>query len=157
MEATEPALVFRAWDALSPGEIHAYYRLRQQVFVLHQNSVYVDADLYDPVAFHTWVGQPPVGCARVLPPGSPYSEASIGRIAVAPEARGKGWAHRLTSAALEEVLRRFGPVPVRILAQAYLRDFYAQYGFEVEGPFVWEDGILHREMLRPASRFHAEQ
>ncbi|MBI1315463.1 GNAT family N-acetyltransferase [bacterium] len=157
MKSTEPKLEFRAWDDLSPGEIHAYYRLRQQVFVLYQNSAYVDADVYDPVAFHAWIGQPPSGCVRVLPPGTQYAEASIGRIAVATEARGGGLAHRLTTSALQEVYRRFGPVSVRILAQAYLLHFYAQYGFEAEGPYVWEDGILHREMLRPASRFHAEQ
>ncbi len=149
--------VFRAFGELSPAEIHAYYALRQRVFVFEQNSPYIDADVFDSVAFHAWLGDPPFVCARVLPPGTQYEAASIGRIAVAPEARGRQWAKKITRAALREVERRFGAVDVQILAQNYLLEFYAEFGFEVISEPVMEDGIRHRKMLRPGVRFHGEQ
>jgi ElaA protein len=158
MASTESeTLHFRAFNELSPAEIQAYYALRQRVFVFDQNSVYIDADAYDLVSFHGWVGSPPFACARVLPPGTQYRAASIGRIAVAPEARGHQWARRITRAALDEVYRRFGPTDVQILAQNYLLRFYADFGFEVISEPLMEDGIRHRQMLRPAEAFHGER
>ena len=47
-------------------------------------------------------------------------------------------------------LALYGNVPLRLNAQAYLKDFYLSLGYEIiHGPYD-EDGIPHYEMLRPS-------
>jgi ElaA protein len=89
------------------------------------------------------------GCARLYGPGVRYEEASFGRLATAYAARRTGLGRALVSAALKELAQRFGPAPVRIGAQSYLRRFYEGFGFVVtHGPYD-EDGIEHYDMVRP--------
>ena len=70
----------------------------------------------------------------------------IGRVVVAPAARGRGLAARL----VDEAVRRVGDRAARLDAQTGLTRFYASYGFEVTGPEFDEDGVLHVPMARPA-------
>ena len=84
----------KPFDALSPGELYALLALRSDVFVVEQNCVYMDTDGLDSVALHLWLpGTPPaqaLAVARLLPPGSCYPEASIGRVATAGRVRRTG-------------------------------------------------------------------
>ena len=48
---------------------------------------------------------------------------------------------------MEYIQKEFGKVPVRIGAQAYLKKFYAGFGFKQEGEGYLEDGIPHIIML----------
>ena len=80
--------------------------------------------------------------ARVLDDGE---WARIGRVLVAPEARGRGLAAELVRTALEVI----GDREVRLDAQTGLRDWYASYGFVVTGPEFDEDGVIHVPMRRP--------
>lgn len=45
-------------------------------------------------------------------------------------------------------LQLFGPVPLKISAQEYLREFYASFGFDPIGETYLEDGIPHIAMIR---------
>jgi len=80
-----------------------------------------------------------------VPAGLKFAEVSIGRVVTAPEARGTGLGKEL----MQRALAAFGPVPVRIGAQAYLERFYRELGFVPAGEPYLEDGIPHVEMLRP--------
>jgi ElaA protein len=134
------------FEDLDARTAYALWRLRQQVFVVEQQSPYPDLDGRDlePTTRHVLVseGGELIACLRVLDDGS---HARIGRVAVSPAARGRGLARDLMAAALAEI----GDREIRLDAQTGLTDWYAGYGFEISGPEFVEDGVAHRPMRRP--------
>lgn len=85
---------------------------------------------------------------RILP--ALPEEVRIGRVIIAPPARGLGLGRQLMQRGLALAHARYGPVPVRISAQAHLERFYAGLGFVRASENYEEDGIPHLAMLRPA-------
>lgn len=136
-----------SFDELTSREAYALWRLRQQVFIVEQQSPYPDLDGRDlePATRHVLAhdGDELVACLRVLDDGS---HARIGRVVVTPTARGRGIARDLMAAAMAEV----GDREIRLDAQVGLTGFYAGYGFEISGPEFVEDGVAHRPMVRQA-------
>jgi ElaA protein len=139
------SLTFDDLDARTAYEI---WRLRQEVFIVEQQSPYPDLDGRDlePATRHLLMteGDVLVGYLRLLDDGD--GGARIGRVVVAPAARGRGLADRLMRAALAET----GTRAVRLDAQTGLVDWYAGYGFEVCGPAFDDGGVAHLPMVRPA-------
>ena len=84
------AVPFQALDAATAYDV---WRLRQQVFVVEQESIYPDLDGRDdePGTRHVLLrdGTRLVGYARVLDDGDAWR---IGRVVLAEEARGRGLA-----------------------------------------------------------------
>jgi ElaA protein len=134
-----------SFDDLDARAAYTLWRLRQQVFVVEQESPYPDLDGRDlePATRHVLAhdGDELVGCLRVLDDGT---SARIGRVVVAPSARGRGLARQLMDAAMTLVAGR----EAHLDAQTQLGAFYASYGFEVSGPEFVEDGVAHVPMVR---------
>jgi len=143
------------FDALGLVELQNIYAARQQVFVIEQQCIYLDADGHDEAAFHlaAWVvDQPtPLAYARLLDPGTKYAEASIGRVITTGRARGHGLGRELVTRAIAECARAWPSQGIRISAQTRLERFYAEFGFAAVGPAYLEDGIPHTEMLLRAA------
>lgn len=137
--------------SLSLDALYAVLQLRTEVFVLEQNCVFQDIDGADPSALHvlgTGEGAALMAYARLFPAGVKFAEASIGRVVTRSHVRGSGIGHVLIQQALVAVAVAWGAQPIRIGAQAHLKNFYQQHGFvDVGVPYV-EDGIDHLEMLR---------
>jgi ElaA protein len=131
--------------------------LRQRVFIVEQHCAYQDADGRDAGARHLlgWDGAraeaPLLACARVFPPGVRYAEASIGRIATAPEVRGRGYGRLLTQEAIRRCAELFPGAAIRLGAQRRLEEFYRELGFVTASEPYDEDGIEHVEMVRAAA------
>ncbi len=137
----------KRFDDLTARELYAILALRDRVFVVEQACPYLEADGHDPTCRHLWAEAAESAIhayLRLVPAGQKFAEASIGRVVVAPEARGTGLGRALMRRALATV----GDVPVRIWAQAYLARFYADLGFVGIGEPFDDDGIAHIEMLR---------
>lgn len=145
---------FEPWGSLTIDELYRLLLLRQRVFVVEQTCAYLDADGYDPRAHHLWTddadGKIALATLRVFGPGVKYAEASLGRIATAPEARGTGLGRALVAEGLRRLDAVWGAVPIRIGAQRYLERFYGEFGFATVSDEYIEDGIPHVEMIRPA-------
>lgn len=138
------------FDELDARTAHDVFRLRQQVFVVEQGDPYDDLDGRDtePGTVHVLLHEDGdrgrlVGVARVLDDGA---EWRIGRVALLPEARGRGLSGLLMDACLEVS----GDRPVVLAAQTPLVGWYATYGFEVTGPEFLDGSIPHLPMRRPA-------
>lgn len=131
---------------LDARTFHDLLRLRVDVFVVEQECAYPELDGRDvePGTRHLWLARDgePVAYLRIL--ADPGGVARIGRVVVAPAARGGGYAGRLMVAALAEV----GDRPCVLDAQSHLVDFYARHGFTPSGPEYVEDGIPHTPMRR---------
>ena len=138
-------------DGLDTRTAYDVWRLRQQVFVVEQDCPYPDLDGRDlePTTRHVVLldedDDDPVvvGTLRVLDDGD---WARIGRVVVAPSARGRGLAALL----MDEAMGLCGDREVRLDAQTGLTAFYEGYGFEVTGPEFDEDGVMHVPMARAA-------
>ncbi|WP_053236232.1 GNAT family N-acetyltransferase [Sandaracinus amylolyticus] len=141
-----------AWDQLSAHALYEALALRQRVFVVEQDCVYLDADGKDRIARHlfAWEGAQLVAYARLLPEGARFAERSIGRVVVAPEARGRGLARTLMERAIASIREAHGPVPIALSAQAHLERFYASLGFARTSAVYDEDGIPHVDMRNDA-------
>ena len=130
-------------------ELYAALQLRSAVFVVEQNCLFEDMDGADAQAIHLLGSRDDqlLAYARCFAPGIKFAEASIGRIATRLDSRGSGLGHELVEKAVDLVLTRWGPQPIRIGAQARLKDFYQQHGFDDTGIAYVEDGIDHLEMV----------
>ena len=155
------------FDDLSAREVHDIFQARISVFVLEQDCAFQDADGVDPLCWHLAgyeLGPRLRGgeaapeyrriaaYARLVPPGAKYSEPSIGRVLTTAGARGTGVGHELMRESLAWMEKLWPGRAIRIGAQEYLRDFYGEFGFSQSSEPYDEDGIIHIEMLRPASK-----
>jgi ElaA protein len=138
-----------AFDELSLAALYATLQLRQAVFVVEQDCPYQDLDGLDQGAFHMlcWRGEALVATQRCLPPGLCYPQSAIGRIVVAPQARGLQLGRELVQRGIDFNLAQWPGSGIQIGAQAHLERFYASLGFARAGEAYLEDGIPHIHML----------
>ena len=137
------------FDGLSNRELYEILRLRQDVFAVEQTSIYLDPDGLDIQAVHmaAWEGEALMAYQRCLPPGLQERESTLGRIVVAPAARGRDLGRDLVRRGIEHNLERWPGINIRIHAQAYLERFYQELGFVTEGDLYDLDSIPHLEMV----------
>ncbi|MBF0672736.1 MAG: GNAT family N-acetyltransferase [Salinibacterium sp.] len=120
--------------------------LRSAVFVVEQEAAYDDIDGRDleagTVQFWAERDGEVLSTLRLLadPDGM-----RIGRVATALSARGLGLSARL----MTDAIARCSTADIRLDAQSHLADWYARFGFAVDGAEYVEDGIPHLPMLRP--------
>jgi ElaA protein len=130
------------FEQLDPGTAYDVWRLRQAVFVVEQACPYPDLDGRDtePGTRHVLLQDDELlGYARVLDDGEAWR---IGRVVLAPAARGRALADPLMETALAVCPGR----DVVLDAQSPLAGWYATFGFEADGPEFVEDGIPHLPM-----------
>ena len=139
----------REFDGLGVHVLYELLALRQRVFCVEQDCVYLDCDGKDLRSLHLLgrdVEGRLVAYARLLAPGISFDEASIGRVATHPDVRRGGLGRRLMVEAISRARTAFGGSPIRIGAQRYLQHFYESLGFTVASAPYDEDGIPHVEM-----------
>lgn len=143
---------WRRFAELSSLQLYTIFAARQAVFVVEQNSPYLDLDGKDLDAEHliAWSGDEVAAYLRLLGPGVSYDEPSLGRIITTKIARGHGLGRELVARGLQRTYELYPRLPVHIGAQAHLEKFYGSFGFVRSSQPYEEDGIPHIEMLRPA-------
>lgn len=139
-------------EQLQPRQAYAIYAARQAVFIVEQNCPYPDLDGLDVHAEHlaAWRGDELLAYLRLLPPGVPFQECSLGRIITVGSVRGTGLGRELVRRGLQRAHQLHPRCPIRIGAQLRLQRFYESLGFTVSGGMYLEDGIEHIHMLHPA-------
>ncbi|MEZ9141715.1 MULTISPECIES: GNAT family N-acetyltransferase [unclassified Shewanella] len=140
------------FNQLSLDELYEVLKLRVDVFVVEQNCPYPELDNKDRLAdVKHLLGLNSQGeliaYTRILPAGVSYPEASIGRVIIAEQGRGKGIAHALMQRSIDVVKTQWPQTSIQIGAQQHLSDFYQQQGFTVNSEMYLEDGIPHIDML----------
>jgi len=140
---------WKKFDDLTPHELYAILQLRSEVFVVEQQCIFQDIDDKDQLSYHVMgrEGASLLAYTRLVPPGISYTEPSVGRVVTSPRARKSGLGRELMLYSIEQCRTLFGPLPIRIGAQLYLKKFYGSLGFQPEGDIYLEDGIQHVEML----------
>jgi ElaA protein len=144
-----PTLRTARFAELTPADLYGLLRVRVDVFVVEQECPYPELDGRDtePGTVHLWfadVEGAVLSTIRVLENGE---DRSIGRVATAASARGRGLSAALVRRGIELCEGR----TVDIGAQAYLEHWYERFGFRRSGPGYLEDGIPHLPMRLPGS------
>ena len=154
--SSTPAYEVRVAEERADRE--ACFAVRKEVVVREQGvpeDIEYDAD--DEVAVHVLAVREdgvPLGTGRLLhgeaaaaKTGGDPAVGSLGRLAVAQEARGLGIGVALVRA-IEDAARARGLAAVDLHAQTHALGFYERLGYEAYGPEYPEAGIPHRAMRR---------
>ncbi|OQY42935.1 MAG: GNAT family N-acetyltransferase [Fusobacteriia bacterium 4572_74] len=141
-------LEIKKFDELTGREVYKILKIRSEVFVVEQNCVYNDVDEKDIESIHIMIEEDNniIAYLRVIKPGISYDNASIGRVLVTSEARGKGLARKIIQTGMDYIINKWNEEKITIGAQNYLRNFYESLGFEVVSDVYLEDGIPHIDM-----------
>ena len=139
----------KTFEDLSVTELYAVMKLRQEIFVVEQNCVYLDADGFDAKAMHV-LGTGEHGklaaYIRIFAPGGYYDEAAIGRVVVGADFRGQQFGVKVMEYGIDYCKKYFPDSPIKIGAQVYLDKFYRSLGFVPISEIYLEDGIEHQYM-----------
>jgi len=132
---------------LNVAQLYAILALRSRVFVVEQNCAYQDIDGDDLARDNRHVigmlEDKVVAYARILTPQQPDQPARIGRVIIAPEARGLSLGYRLMEQAIASCEHNWPGQSIYLSAQAHLQDFYGRLGFKPVGEIYLEDDIPH--------------
>ena len=139
---------FLQFEDLEGAALYALLKLRFDVFILEQESIYPELDDQDQVALHCVCYQKdtPLGTLRLLDKG----DIHIGRVAVRADHRGVGLAQRMMQAALQRIAKDWPDRRVVLGAQQHLEKFYASFGFKTCSDVYDDGGIPHVDMERAA-------
>ena len=143
------SFIFKAFQELSVNELYDLLKLRAEIFVVEQDCVYNDLDDYDKEAVHVIYVENGeiIATARLLKPGTRFSDFSIGRVVVKKDKRGTGLGKELMNAAINFCITNWKAEKIKISAQQYLQRFYEELGFVVITEMYLEDDIPHVGMV----------
>lgn len=141
----------RTFDQLNAIDVYKILQIRQVVFIVEQQCLYLDTDDWDQDTLHmlAWDGPELVAYCRIFPPGVRWDDASIGRVIVAKSIRGTGTGNELMERANSWCDEHYRSAIV-ISAQAHLQDFYRRHGYRTVSEEFPVDDIPHVDMRRDA-------
>lgn len=141
-------VICKKFNELTLEELYEILKLRSEVFVVEQKCIYNDIDGKDLTSSHIIIKENGKikAYSRALQPGVSYEDASLGRVLVSPDARGKGYAKIIVTKGVEYILNNFNTTKITIGAQEYLKNFYSEIGFKPISEVYDEDGIPHLDM-----------
>lgn len=128
--------------------LYALLKLRFDVFILEQESIYPELDDQDQGALHCVASAEatPIATLRILDKG----DIHIGRVAVRADHRGTGLAQGMMRAALARIRADWPDRRVVLGAQQHLERFYSGFGFSTCSGVYDDGGIPHVDMERTA-------
>lgn len=137
------------FSELSNLEVYEIIKLRTDVFVVEQQSIYADCDNKDLDNFHLQLRNDSnqlVGYLRILNKGVSYDTYSIGRVIISDSIRRTGYGEQMMKRAIAFIKEHWQGNAITISAQHQLVNFYGRVGFVVESEPYIEDGIYHIQM-----------
>ncbi|MCF2946684.1 GNAT family N-acetyltransferase [Paraglaciecola aquimarina] len=144
-------MISKTFVQLTQDEIYAIAKLRQDVFIVEQNSIYQDLDGLDQSAIHYLLKQPQdqellLGYGRVRAIES-TKQIKIERIVLLKQARGKGFGKMMLQQMLADINQSYAEFNIVLSSQTYACEFYRQLGFVEYGEPYDDGGIEHISML----------
>lgn len=139
----------KSFQELTNNELYQILKARVDVFVVEQKCPYPELDTFDQGAMHYYLknGQDIVANVRILPGGTRYGEASIGRVLVTQGYRKQGYARAIMNNAIKYIQEEWNESRIKIQAQVYLEKFYQSLGFKRVSNEYLEDDIPHVDMI----------
>ena len=139
----------KKFSQLNVNELYDLLHLRQQIFVVEQNCIYLDADGIDKNCLHLLglVDKKIAGYARIIPTDLVYPTPSIGRVVIDEKHRGNQYAYKLMKRAIKVAVQELEAKKITISAQLYLKEFYEKLGFKAAGKVYLDCDLPHLKMI----------
>lgn len=141
----------KKFDELTTNELYEILKLRAEVFIVEQNSLYQDLDDMDQCAYHLFLeddnSSTVLAQLRILPENIMYEDMAIGRVIVKKSHRGQGISQEMLKKAIEFITKDLGKKRIKLPGQAYLTKFYEDLGFEIASDLYLHNGIEHYDFL----------
>ena len=139
----------KTFEELSNNELYALTKLRQDVFIIEQNSIYTDLDDYDQTAIHYLEFDQQdnliaYGRYRKTPQ---LDEVKIERVVLAAQARGLGLGKSLIVTMLKDIQGEYALGKITLSSQIDASEFYQRLGFVEFGEVYDDGGIMHVGMV----------
>jgi ElaA protein len=139
------------YEDLSKEILYNLLRFRQEIFIVEQQSPYLDSDGLDQQAFHliAFKGKELVACARlgkIEGDKSPYIK--FGRLAIQKPYRGSGLGEKLLEQLFAFSEQHFPGLDQKADAQSALIDYYKKFGFKAIGDPFDDGGVMHQTIVR---------
>jgi ElaA protein len=140
----------KTYEELTNEELYNLLQLRSQVFVVEQQCPYLDIDGKDINAVHILCKKNTkiVAYTRIFKPDVYFKNASISRVVVNVKYRNKEYGYQIIKAAITSINNLFNTSVIELSAQAYLKQFYINLGFNTLGNEYLEDNIPHIMMIK---------
>ena len=143
----------KKFNQLTTNELYDALKLRIDVFVVEQTCFYPDLDDLDrhhqTLHLYCYQGDKMAAYLRILAQGQSYDNyPSIGRVIIAPHARGFGLGHKLMEEAILACSQYFPSQAIKISAQEHLEKYYNKHGFIRVSAMYLEDDIPHIAMIK---------
>lgn len=141
---------WKSFADLTTQELYAILALRQDVFLVEQQSFYNDIDGIDHraqhlLAYHPKFSDKLIGYLRIVEDNHPIN---IQRVVVQKAVRGQGVGQQLITMALSKIKGEYPHAVIRLSAQLTSQKFYSGLGFStISGPYD-DAGVLHVDMER---------
>lgn len=140
---------YKTFNELTNQELYSILALREEVFEIEQSCIYQDMDFQDQNAIHIFCkdssGDILAAYCRVFLSNSKQDKSFIGRVIVKETYRSQKLGYELMFKALE-YLKSKKENKIQITAQARLKRFYKNLGFEEIGDEYYMDGMNHVDM-----------
>ena len=139
----------KKFNDLTNNELYGILKLRSEVFVVEQNCIYQDLDDKDQVSYHLFLkdNDEVVATLRIIPENISFDEMAIGRVVVKKSFRKQGISKIMINKAINFIIGDLNKTKIKLSGQAYLKEFYISFGFELTSDVYLEDGIEHFEFL----------
>ncbi|MDF2178086.1 GNAT family N-acetyltransferase [Aliiglaciecola sp. CAU 1673] len=133
---------------LDTQTLYALLRLRQQVFILEQQSIYEDLDDLDQQSWHLLIKDDNrlAGYARLRADITAYAY-KFERLVLDPQYRSQGLGKVLMQQLLAKSAELGQFSKLKLSAQSHLVPFYQRFGFAAIGQEYDDGGIPHRDMI----------
>ena len=117
------------YNELELDELEQILGLRQDIFILEQESFFRDIDGKDKDSMHLFKKTDSI--IRAYCRMEVGDKVLISRVVVNPKYRGNGMGRELFKYAVDYAREQYPEKQIQIIAMAYLLEFYESYGFKV--------------------------
>ncbi len=136
----------KQFKELTLEQLYKILKLRFDVFVAEQNSIYDEYDNKDYEAIHLFIEEEDKIIAYLRIYKKSEAIASFGRVVVHKDYRKKGLGREIVQKAVEYIKSDMKVDKVEIEAQYYLKDFYKSFGFKQTSEVYDDGGVPHIDM-----------
>lgn len=139
-------LYIKRFDQLNVNELYEILKLRQDIFILEQQCLYLDIDFIDEKSLHIYYQEKGKIIAYLRMFEKDTNTCQLGRIISLN--RRQGFGTSLINETLQLLKQEKKYAKVYVEAQKYAIEFYEKLGFYVISDVFLEDGIEHVKMER---------
>ncbi|MBL4783921.1 MAG: GNAT family N-acetyltransferase [Cohaesibacteraceae bacterium] len=142
---------FTDFNNLKNTELYALLKMRIDVFIIEQKSIYEELDNRDQEAIHLVAcmhnDKSMAGSLRINSPVTADGPVQIGRVVVCKKYRGLGLAAEMMKQAMVYINSNYSGHNIELGAQSYLVEFYEKFSFKKNSEEYDDAGVPHIDMI----------